>query len=54
MIQEEITTKLEAAMQIEPAAGVKCKIGPSSACFMKETPTIGREIAPFSWNLKRK
>jgi hypothetical protein len=54
MIQEEITAKLEAAMQIEAVAGVECKIGPSTACFTKETPTIRWEIVPFSWNLKRK
>jgi hypothetical protein len=54
MIQEEIAPKLEAAMQIEAVAGVKCKADPSTACFKKETPTIGREIVPFSWNPKRK
>jgi hypothetical protein len=41
MIQEEIAPKLEAAMQIEVVAGVKCKAGPSTACFKKATPTIG-------------
>jgi hypothetical protein len=54
MIQEEIIVKLAVAMQIEVVAGVECKTGPSTACYTKETPTIGREIVPFSWNPKRK
>jgi hypothetical protein len=48
MIQEEIIAKLEVATQIEVVAGVECKTGPSTTCSMKETPTIGQEIAPFS------
>jgi hypothetical protein len=54
MIQEEIITKLEVATQIKAVAGVKCKTCPSTACSMKETLTIGREIVSFFWNLKRK
>jgi hypothetical protein len=54
MTQGEIIAKLEVATQIETMARVECKTGPSTACYMKETPTIGREIVPFSWNPKRK
>jgi hypothetical protein len=54
MIQEDIIAKLKAATQIEAMAGVKCKTGLSTACSMKETPTIRREIALFSCNPKRK
>jgi hypothetical protein len=52
--QGEIIAKLEAATQIEAMARVEGKIGPSTACSTKETPTIEREIAPFLENLKRK
>jgi hypothetical protein len=54
MIQEEIIAKIEAAMQIEAMARVECKTCPSTACFTKETHTIGREVVPFSCNPKRK
>jgi hypothetical protein len=48
MIQEEILAKLEVAMQIEAVAGVECKTDLSTTCSTKGTPTIEREIVPFS------
>jgi hypothetical protein len=53
MIQEEIVAKAEVATQIEAAVGVECKTCLFTACSMKETLTIRREIVPFSWNQKR-
>jgi hypothetical protein len=54
MSLERIATKPKAATQIEAATGAEFKTSPSIACSMKETLTTGQEIAPSSWNPKRK
>jgi hypothetical protein len=50
----EIISKPDVATPTETRVGAEVKKNLFIACSMKETPTIGQGIVPFSWNLKRR